>query len=62
MEKINSKTIVSLFVLVVGIMFYLGWGVTYGVWADIGVYSLTIVLVLFGAFGMFLSLLEKPEE
>lgn len=61
-KKYNFKTILSLLLLITGILFYIYWGVTYGVWADIGIYSITIVFVLAGIFGMILSLLEDEEE
>ena len=61
-KKFNFKTILSLLLLIAGILFYIYWGVTYGVWADIGIYSITIVFVLAGIFGMILSLLEENEE
>jgi len=67
MTKINIKnfnvfTLISLLLLLAGIAIYLWWGSTFGVWYDIGIYSLTIVLVLAGIFGMLLSLLEKSED
>ena len=61
-KKFNFKTILSLLLLIAGILFYIYWGVTYGVWADIGIYSITIVFVLAGLFGTLLSLLEENEE
>ena len=61
-KKFNFKTILSLLLLIAGILFYIYWGVTYGVWADIGIYSITIVFVLAGIFGTLLSLLEEEEE
>ena len=61
-KNYNFKTILSLLLLIAGILFYIYWGVTYGVWADIGIYSITIVFVLAGIFGMILSLLEDEEE
>jgi hypothetical protein len=61
-KKFNFKTILSLLLLIAGILFYIYWGVTYGVWADIGIYSITIVFVLAGIFGMLLSLLEENGE
>ena len=62
LKQINGKTILSLLILIAGVVFYLLWGVTYGVWADIGIYSTTIILVCFGVFGTLLSLLEVKEE
>ena len=61
-KKFNFKTILSLLLLIAGILFYIYWGVTYGKWADIGIYSITIVFVLAGLFGTLLSLLEENEE
>ena len=61
-KKYNFKTVLSLLLLITGILFYIYWGVTYGVWADIGIYSITIVFVLAGIFGMILSLFEDEEE
>jgi hypothetical protein len=63
MKNINAYTIFALVVLIVGILFYISWGLRYGVWADIGIYSITIVLVLGGLIGVILSLsMEKTEE
>ena len=61
-KNYNYKTILSLLSLIAGILFYIYWGVTYGVWADIGIYSITIVLVLGGIFGTLLSLMENEED
>jgi len=49
--------------LIFGITFYLGWSVYFGTWnlftnENIGVYAVTIILVLFGATGMLLY--RKP--
>lgn len=61
-KKYNFKTVLSLLLLIAGVLFYIYWGVTYGVWADIGIYSITIVFVLAGIFGMILSLLEDEGK
>jgi len=62
-KNYNIKTIVSLLLFIAGILFYIYWGVTYGVWTDVGIYSITIILVLSGIFGLLLSILgEKKEE
>jgi hypothetical protein len=63
MKNINAYTIFALIVLIAGLLFYISWGLRYGVWFDIGVYSITIVLVLGGLLGAILSLfIEKTEE
>ena len=61
-ENINYKTILSLLLLIAGISFYIYWGLTDGVWVNIGIYSITSVLVLAGIFGILLSLLEEAES
>ncbi|MCJ2534353.1 MAG: hypothetical protein LN364_03860 [Candidatus Thermoplasmatota archaeon] len=61
-KNFNFKTILSLLLLIAGILFYIYWGITYGVWVDIGIYSITIVFVLAGIFGMLLSLLEENGD
>ena len=61
-KNYNFKTVLSLLLLLAGIIFYIYWGVTYGVWFDIGIYSITIVLVLAGIIGTVLSLLEGEGE
>ena len=67
MFKINIKnfnifTVLSVLFLLAGIIHYLYWGSRYGVWDDIGIYSLTIVLVIPGIIGILVSLMEKEEE
>jgi hypothetical protein len=63
LRNINMYTILSLIILIAGILLYITWGLRYNVWADIGIYSITSVLVLAGLIGFILSLsLEKKEE
>ncbi|MCX6671515.1 MAG: hypothetical protein NTX92_06320 [Euryarchaeota archaeon] len=63
LKNINAYTIATLIVLIAGILLYIYWGLRYNVWADIGIYSITIVLVLGGLLGAILSLtFEKTEE
>ena len=62
LKDINEKTILSLLVCIAGILLYISWGITYGVWADIGIYSITIVMVLSGVIGTYLSLYHPKQE
>ena len=62
LKNFNLFTIFSILVLLAGIFHYIYWGIRYGEWADIGIYSLTIVLVIPGIIGIILSLMEKNEE
>jgi hypothetical protein len=60
-KNINAYTIFALIVLIAGLLFYITWGLRYGVWADVGTYSITIILVLGGLFGAILSLMMEKE-
>ena len=61
-KNLNEYTILSLLFLFGGIIHYIYWGIRYGVWYDIGIYSLTIVLILPGIIGLILSLMDEKEE
>lgn len=55
-----SIRILSILLIIGGIALYLGWGLAYGSWNPlepqyIGVYSLMIVMILFGALGLLLA-------
>jgi hypothetical protein len=58
----NAKSVVSMLVLAIGAIFYIAWGAFYGVWTDIGVYSLAIVMVAFGAAGLLYNWTPEQEE
>jgi hypothetical protein len=61
-KKMNVFTILSFLLLIIGIVFYLMWGFRFGVWADNGIYSVTVFFVLSGLLGIILTLYEKTEE
>ena len=46
--------------IVAAVMFYLWWGLAYGVWVDNGVYAVVITLLLFGMAGLWLFWPEPP--
>jgi hypothetical protein len=46
--------------VLVGLVFYLWWGFSFGVWLDNGVYAVVIVFELFGLAGMWLVLPNPP--
>ena len=46
--------------VVLAVVFYVWWGVSFGVWIDNGVYAVTITLLLFGLAGMWLVLPNPP--
>jgi hypothetical protein len=62
MKNFNIYTVLSILFLLGGFIHYIYWGSRYGVWYDIGIYSITIVLVIPGIIGIILSLMEKEEE
>jgi hypothetical protein len=56
--------IVSQVAILFGIVFYIGWLLFWGLdkWNDMGVYSITIVLVGFGAASLYTyTMLEKEK-
>jgi len=61
-KNFNIFTIISILFLLAAIFHYLYWGARYGIWYDIGIYSLTIVMAIPGIIGIFLSLMERKEE
>ncbi len=63
LRNINAYTIAALIILIAGLLLYITWGLRYNVWADIGIYSISIILILGGLFGAILSLtFEKTTE
>ena len=62
LKNFNLYTILSILLIIAGLVHYIYWGIRYGVWIDIGIYSITIVLVLPGIIGLFLTLMDKNEE
>ena len=63
LKNFNILSILALLMIIGGIVLYFIWGIRYNVWADIGIYSITSVLVLAGLIGFILSLsLEHKEE
>jgi len=67
MFKINLKnfnifTVLSILCFLAGFLFWIYWGLRYGIWYDIGIYAITIVFVVPGLIGILLSLMEKEEN
>jgi hypothetical protein len=46
--------------VVLAIVFYVWWGLSFGVWIDNGVYAVFITLFLFGVAGMWLVSPNPP--
>jgi len=62
LKKLNIFTIISLMLLLAGILFYIYWGIRFGVWSDVGIYSITIVFVLGGLLGTIITLMETSQD
>jgi hypothetical protein len=60
-KYLNSISIASILMFLAGILLYIYWGIRYGVWYDIGIYSITIVFVLGGIFGFLLTYFQKEK-
>lgn len=61
LKKFNIFTVASLLLLIAGLAHYIYWGTRYDVWYDIGIYSITIVLVLGGILGFIISLMDSKK-
>ncbi len=57
----NILEYLSFAVLLGAVVFYVGWSIAYGDWYDIGLYSLSIILILFGILGIVLSRLKRKQ-
>jgi len=58
--RLNIAKYFYLVLLIIGVVFYISWGILYDGWFDRGVYAVTIVLVGFGVTGVLLySHIEK---
>lgn len=53
--------LVSLILAILGALFYVGMGLVHGDWMDRGVYTIAVVLLLFGIGGMWLARAEAAE-
>ena len=43
-----------------GVVFYLYWGLSFGIWLDNGVYAVMVTLIGFGLAGMWLVSPDPP--
>jgi|GEM_PF-811505 len=59
LKNVNAYTIVAFIILIAGLLLFISWGLRFNIWYDIGIYSITIILVLGGLFGAILSLTLK---
>jgi len=62
MKNMNLITIASFLMFLAGVLFYIYWGIRFGVWADVGIYSVTVFFVLTGILGMVLTLYQPSDK
>jgi hypothetical protein len=63
LKNFNAYTIAAIIIFIAGLLLYISWGLRFNVWYDIGIYSITIILILGGLLGAILSLtFEKTED
>lgn len=62
LKNFSFFTVVGILMIIAGLLFWIYWGTRYGVWTDIGIYSITSVFLIAGIIGTIISLLEKEEE
>lgn len=45
----------GLALLLIGLAFYFSWSILYNTWTDVGLYSFTVVMVVFGILTLMLA-------
>ncbi len=53
-RKVNPARAFYLMLLVAGVILYVSWASNYNAWLDIGLYTIVILMVGFGAIGYLL--------
>ena len=54
--------IFSWILIIVGLIIYFSWAFLYDAWTDIGLYSISAVMIAFGILGALLALVKKEED
>jgi hypothetical protein len=63
----KAKMAISVLLIVAGFVMYWAWGLIYGSWnifekEFIGVYTIVVVLIVFGVLGLLLSFTRRQES
>ena len=53
--------IFSWILIILGLIIYFSWAFLYDAWTDIGLYSITVVLLTFGVLGALLAVVKKED-
>ncbi len=54
--------IFSWILLILGIIVYFSWAFIYDAWTDVGLYSISAVMIAFGVLGILLAIVKKDEN
>ena len=54
LRKVNYARAFYLLLLVTGVILYLVWSIIWNAWTDLGLYSITLMMVGFGLVGYLL--------
>ncbi len=54
--------IFSWILIIVGLIIYFSWAFLYDAWTDVGLYSISAVMIAFGVLGALLALVKKEED
>lgn len=63
----KAKMVISVLLIVAGFAMYWAWGLIYGSWnifekEFIGIYTIVVVLIIFGVLGLLLSFTRRQES
>ncbi len=53
--------IFSWILIILGLIIYFSWALLYDAWTDVGLYSITAVLLTFGVLGALLAVVKKED-
>jgi hypothetical protein len=62
MKNFNIYTVISVLLLIIGLVLWIGWMIRYGIVYNIGIYALAIFFIIPGIVGFILSLMDKEEN
>ncbi len=54
--------IFSWILIIVGLIIYFSWAFLYDAWTDVGLYSISAVMIAFGVLGALLAFVKKEED
>ena len=54
----NQVSTIYAILAALGVAFYLSWGLMFNVWFDVGVYTISAIMIAFGVIGFFLYSIE----